>query len=478
MPALPDSLPSLVFWAVARPALLAWLLLWVPARAAGRALWMKLVPARPTPRLPAASGAAPQDFDVVCLSHVAWPHVWQRNHHTMTRLARGRRVLYLQVLPTSYVHALARLMPESLTMWRARHPAVPTLAVRQALLMPADSKLSAVRRFNDWSLAVDIRWLVRRLGMARRPVLWFYHPAGVGCVDHLTGPDAPAAVVYDVQDEYSAFRNAPRQTVEREARLLAAADVLLAGTHELFMKKGTSFRGHAEATRFFPCAVEFDHFHGPVERPADYPEPPEMDGLPRPRLIYVGLIDGRIDAALLDALAAARPDLTIVMVGPVEQGGFDADALAARRPNIRFLGQMPYARLPALLAWCDVCLMPWAVNELTMHINPTKTLEYLATAKPTVAVALPDLTAFFSDCVALAPGGDHGAFIAAVDDALAGRRAGAVEAGLIRARALAWETVVDEMADMARMALARKGLQENESQRKMHRASENRGDPR
>ena len=139
---------------------------------------------------------------------------------------------------------------------------------------------------------------------------------------------------------------------------------------------------------------------------------------------------------------------------------------------------MPYARLPALLAWCDVCLMPWAVNELTMHINPTKTLEYLATAKPTVAVALPDLTAFFSDCVALAPGGDHGAFIAAVDDALAGRRAGAVEAGLIRARALAWETVVDEMADMARMALARKGLQENESQRKMHRASENRGDPR
>lgn len=452
-----DKAPPLVVELLYAPLgflLLLGLLAWVPLRAFFRVTCMKLLGQWPRPYGPEDADLG---FDVICLSHVAWTHIWQRNHHTMTRLAKRHRVTYLQVLPTSYVHVFARTFPRTWPEFFGRHEEVK---VRQVLLLPGDTRLAAIHRFNDWMLGVDVRWQAWRMGLRRAPVLWFYHPAGVGVLEHVK----PAAVVYDIQDEYTAFRRAARGVAQRERRLLEAADIIFAGTHELYVKKSRNFAGDAY---FYPCAVEFEHFHRAAPGSPDPPaEPPELAGVGRPRLLYVGLIDGRIDAELIERLAEADPSWQIVMVGPVEVGGFPASEIARRHPNVHFTDRKPYGRLPEFLCHSDLYLMPWRVNELTLHINPTKTLEYLAAGRPVVSVRLPDLEVFFGDTVALASPERPEEFIQLVRDALAGRKAEAVAAGIEKARSLSWEAVVGEMEDHIRKVLARRaGLEYRETTR-------------
>ena len=407
--------------------LLLVLLVYVPLRAMAMslALWVRGAELRRDP--------ADQHFDVVCFSHVPWNHIWQRNHHTMTRLAKARKVLYLQLSGVSYVHVFARRFPEDLPHWRARHESV---VVRMPLLLPGESRFPIVQTMNSRILAAYVKWQEWRLGM-RNTVCWFYYPGNAGVTELLN----PMAVVYDIQDEYTAFKWSPSDIAGREASLLRKADLVFAGTHALYTAKTKDFAGGAH---FYPCAVEFTHFHGAApDSGSVLDEPPEMRNLPQPRLLYMGLIDGRIDEDLLLSVAKQRPHWAIVLVGPVIAHEFDQDGRLAAQPNIHFTGQVDYKRLPQFLAHASVYLMPWKVNELTKHINPTKTLEYLAAGRPVVSIALPDLEEFFSACVGLAR--SHDEFLSLCDQALSGAFVARIEEGMKTARAYAWETVVQDM---------------------------------
>src|SRR5690606_28367801 len=116
----------------------------------------------------------------------------------------------------------------------------------------------------------------------------------------------------------------------------------------------------------------------------------------RPRLGYSGVIDERLDLNLLAFTADARPDLHIVMAGPVAK--IDPAQLP-NRPNIHWLGMQPYGRLAHLIAQWDVCLIPFAINESTRYVSPTKTLEYMAAEKPVVSTPVQDVIALYGDLV-------------------------------------------------------------------------------
>src|SRR6185312_9044694 len=103
-----------------------------------------------------------------------------------------------------------------------------------------------------------------------------------------------------------------------------------------------------------------------------------------------GVIDERLDLDLVARVADAKPAWQIVMVGPVVK--IDPAKLP-QRANIHWLGQQPYELLPQLVAGWDVCLMPFALNESTRFISPTKTLEYMAAGKPVVSTAIDDVRA-------------------------------------------------------------------------------------
>ncbi|HEY7612743.1 MAG TPA: glycosyltransferase, partial [Gemmatimonadales bacterium] len=264
------------------------------------------------------------------------------------------------------------------------------------------------------------------------PVAWVYTPMAEPLLDAV----APALVVYDCMDELSLFLGAPPDLVRLEDALLQRADLVFTGGVSLYEAK----RARHDRVYCFPSSVDRDHF-GRAKPSANPPaEPADQASLPHPRLGFFGVLDERLDLALLDALARAHPDWQIVMVGPTVK--IDP-AILPRHPNIHYVGQRPYEELPSYLAGWDVCLLPFALNEATRFISPTKTLEYMAAERPIVSTPIADVVRSYADIVYLAQ--SPAAFVAACERALAAP-AGERGARTERARAVLARTSWDATA--------------------------------
>lgn len=329
--------------------------------------------------------------DLVCLSHLRWNFVFQRPNHLMTQASQQRRVFYVEEpifeetaanLPSSGAELVVREVGASLHVVTPRLLAGSDPRVQRALLAQ----------------------LYRRFGI-EDPILWFYTPMALEQAREL-----PAAlVVYDCMDELSGFRGAPPRLQELEQELFARADLVFTGGRSLFDAK----RGHHPRVHLFPSSVDSSHF-GPARRPTT--EPLDQCGISRPRLGFFGVIDERLDLDLLANIARSKPEWAIVVVGPVVK--IDIASLP-RLPNIHYLGQKSYAELPAYLAGWDVALMPFALNESTRFISPTKTLEYLAGGKPVVSTAVRDVVSPYAEQGLVQVADMHG-FVPAIERALAG----------------------------------------------------------
>jgi glycosyltransferase involved in cell wall biosynthesis len=293
-------------------------------------------------------------------------------------------------------------------------------------------------------------------GMFERPVHWFYTPMPAPA---MIGAFGERAVVYDCMDELSKFRFAPKALVDRERLLIASADVVFTGGYRLSVSKAE----HHDNVHFFGCGVDVAHFAR--ARAADLELPSEIASLGTRVMGYYGVIDERIDYDLIARLAAAYPDDALVMVGPVVK--VDPRELP-QAPNIHWFGQRRYEELPAHVKGFDVCLMPFALNEATEYINPTKTLEYMAAGKPIVSTAISDVKHHFVPVVEV--GESHDAFVAAVGRALNAPDAGRITEGLAVARASTWEIVVAKMRRIIDDAVAARATRSTRTTRPSERA--------
>ncbi|MBB5696284.1 glycosyltransferase [Muricoccus pecuniae] len=209
-------------------------------------------------------------------------------------------------------------------------------------------------------------------------LVWYYTPLAQSFAGHLT----PRLVVYDCMDELSAFKDASPGLLLEERRLLRRADLVFTGGASLYEAK----RGLHQHVHCFPSSVETAHFGQARDRALA--EPPELAAIPHPRIGWFGVVDERMDLDFLAACAERRPDWSFVMIGPVVK--IDSAALP-QRPNIHWLGGRRYAELPMHLANWDAGFMPFALNEATRFISPTKTPEYLAAGLPVVSTAIADV---------------------------------------------------------------------------------------
>jgi glycosyltransferase involved in cell wall biosynthesis len=123
-----------------------------------------------------------------------------------------------------------------------------------------------------------------------------------------------------------------------------------------------------------------------------------------------------------------------------------------KAPNIRWLGQKTYAELPQYAKAFDVCLMPFALNEATEFINPTKTLEYMAAGRPIVSTAIADVLHHFTPIVKV--GRSHAGFVAAVRAALACPEPEHIARGIGMAKDNTWEAIVARMGAIIAESLA------------------------
>ncbi|HYN88278.1 MAG TPA: glycosyltransferase, partial [Ardenticatenaceae bacterium] len=389
---------------------------------------------------PAAGEATP---GVLCISHLNWDYVWQRPQQLLSRMARHYPVLFVhepRYGPTHevepYLHPIAD--EGNLSAWQPVYPARGDVFERWREIW--------VGLVQD--LLLRHGWIRHEDGVLRaeRPlILWFYTPMPVYFVDHVPAD----VVVYDVMDELANFKYAPGDIRVREERLLARADLVFTGGRSLYESRA----GRHPNLFLFASGVDPQHFARALDPATEIAS--EIASLPHPILGYYGVIDERIDLDLIHELAARHPEWTIVLVGPAAK--IELHQLP-QLPNIIYTGPQHYERLPSFLKGFDVCLMPFAINEATRHISPTKTLEYMAAHKPIVSTPVPDVVANWSDVVVIASGPHE--FAAAVEAALHESEAGRAER-IRRTEAIVaastWDHISESMRAHIEAVLSRQG---------------------
>ncbi len=331
-------------------------------------------------------------YSIVAFSHLRWNFVYQRPQHLLSRLAAKRPVFFVEEpeFDAQGPPRWERAMPHpNLTVLRPRTPVrAPGFHPEQ---LPALDPLVA-------DLARELE--------GTTVVAWLYTPMALPLAHAL----APVATVYDCMDELSLFLGAPPELLSREAALLESADLMFTGGPSLYRAK----QARHPNVHCFPSSVDAFHFRAArAGDPSAVAEAEDQVGLPHPRLGFYGVIDERLDLALLDHIAAARPEWQVVLVGPVVK--IDPASLP-RRPNIHYFGQRSYDELPRYLRGWDVCLLPFARNDATRFISPTKTLEYMAAELPIVSTPITDVAEPYGDIVYL--GATPEEFLAACEAAL------------------------------------------------------------
>jgi UDP-galactopyranose mutase len=326
--------------------------------------------------------------DLVCFSHLRWDWVYQRPQHLLKRAAASRRVFYVEepVCDNGSVRLEVRERDAGV---KVITPYLPEGLCSQIAKTAVLSDLIG-RYFHEQGI--------------RDYILWYYTPMATEFTRQLK----PLAVVYDCMDELSAFKGAPEALKFHELELLRRADVVFTGGQSLYEAKREKHRSvHA-----FPSSIDRDHFMKARIRGED---PEDQKRIAHPRLGFFGVIDERFDTELLDAVAAARPHWQFVMLGPITK--IDP-AILPQRLNIHYLGAKSYDELPQYIAGWDVALLPFAINESTRYISPTKTPEYLAAGKPVVSTPITDVIRPYGQMGLVHIARTPQEFIAAIEEAL------------------------------------------------------------
>ena len=354
----------------------------------------------------AAPGTTPTKADLLVFSHLRWDFVYQRPQHLLSRASAGRRVFFweeAQPTPQGSNEPYLDVQQKQPNLWVIR-PLLPVSLEGQAR--------------EDFKAGLLADFLAQH-GIERF-VAWYYTPWAL----RFTSGLEPVATVYDCMDELSLFKGANPQLKQLEMELFRKADVVFTGGASLYEAK----RSQHDNVHLFPSSIEAGHFGKARLRQE---EPADQASILHPRLGFFGVIDERMDLDLLAAVAAMRPGWQLVLVGPVVK--IDPQTIP-HAPNIHYLGQKAYEQLPQYLAGWDVALLPFARNDATRFISPTKTPEYLAGGRPVVSTSIRDVAQPYGEQGLVQIADSAAETVAAVEQALA----------LAPAQRSAWLARVDE----------------------------------
>jgi glycosyltransferase involved in cell wall biosynthesis len=378
-------------------------------------------------------------YGIVCISHVPWSSAWQRNHHTMYDLSKRHKVLYCH--PVVICGDRLDFLSTNGSERRAGH-GNDNLVVIEPLTIRGERVLPWVRAINKIILVAAIKKITAGMNMGPR-ILWFYSPLN----EYLAGSLDELLTVYDIQDEYAGFLGRPEHVREMEGRLLRKADLVFTGTYALYETK----RKHNQNIHFVPCGVDAAHFG--KARIGNLSLPEDIKSVEHPIVGYFGRVCSRMDTELLAWMADLHPEWSIVLIGEVIEHEFPLK----KKSNILLLGQKSYADLPQYVQAFDVCMIPFRLNELTLNVNPTKLLEYLAAGKPVVSTAIPDMVRFYGNVIDIGRNKDE--FTSAVERILQENKAGASEAvkqGMAIAEASDWAATIAKMESFIMTDIKRK----------------------
>lgn len=299
--------------------------------------------------------------DLLVFSHLRWDFVFQRPQHLMTRYAKHRKVYYIEEpvfgvsdFPTVHIRETA----SNVQIVVPHLPAGIKSEEVEGTLKELVDELIFSENLHDYTI-------------------WYYTPMALPFTRHLN----PNSIIFDCMDELSLFKGAPQSLIDLETELLQKANLVLTGGESLFQaKKHRHNNIHA-----FPSSIEFDHF---AKARSNVVDPEDQAHIPHPRIGFYGVVDERFNIDLLKNMAALKPDYHFIVLGPVVK--IDPAHLP-QASNIHYLGRKEYSELPDYLSTWDCAMMPFALNESTRFISPTKTPEFLAAGKPVVSTSITDV---------------------------------------------------------------------------------------
>lgn len=306
---------------------------------------------------------APQYYDMIVFCHLRWQFVYQRPQHIISRLASNMKVLFIEE-PVHHHHddnSSGNLM---------------VITEKLHVLQPYVKDIESIIAI----LPVYIKNKTITVG-------WFYSASFSPLLEQINFE----TVVYDCMDELSLFKGAPVHLINQEKYLMAHADIVFTGGKSLYESKKQL---HSNVY-CFPSSVDEEHFAQALNgiSPAA-----DIASLPKPIVGYYGVIDERIDLDLLHKCAKKMSDVSFVMIGPLAK---IEDADLPKENNIHYLGMKSYNELPHYLKAFDIAMMPFALNDATKYISPTKTLEYMAAGKPIISTKITDVVRDYSQSVTL-----------------------------------------------------------------------------
>jgi glycosyltransferase involved in cell wall biosynthesis len=300
----------------------------------------------------------PLKYDMIVFCHLRWNFVYQRPQHIISRLSQHFNILVVEepIATDNDGDYELQVISENLTILR---PKVERIA--------------------------DIHIILEQLNLQNIDIAWFYSAAFVELIPYMK----INTMIYDCMDELSQFKGASQQLRAQEEFLIKEADLIFTGGKSLYEAKSKL----SSNVHCFPSSVDVAHFKK-GSNGADIPL--DIVEIPEPIIGYIGVIDERINLNLIHETARALPEISFVMIGPLAK--ID-DRDLPREHNIYYLGMKSYNELPHYLERIKISMMPFALNEATEFISPTKTLEYMAAGKPIISTAIKDVTRDYSHII-------------------------------------------------------------------------------
>jgi len=378
--------------------------------------------------------AALENENIICISSVDWDPIWTRKQQVMSRLPKSNKILYVEPPITLLSPFKDRA---AWSKWSAWFKGIRKLndniyLYSPPIILPFGNKYRFINRLNQWWISVFLGMAISKLNLSN-PILWTYMPNTADLLDFV---GHRKLLVYDCVDEHSEYTGIIDKSVmtAMEIDLMGKCDIVFVTAEGLYRAK----KDYAQTIYFLPNAANIQHFMKAQD--PDTPVPEDIATIPGPIVGFVGVIQDWIDLDLIKETAAAHPEWSVVMVGPVGVG-IDVSALKAL-PNIYFLGRKDLRDLPGYIKAFNVCINPFKINELTDKVSPLKFYEYLASGKPIVSVKMPGVNNF-SDVVEIADNAIE--FIGGLERSINEDSPQKIQARLQRAEENSWEKRVEFM---------------------------------
>lgn len=353
-------------------------------------------------------------MDLICYSHLRWNFVYQRPQHLISRMIKYFRVFYVEEPIFDVSTPKLEITRNEALIWIV----VPHLPA-DLCQTDRDSYMHQLLgdMFNEYKISTFIAW--------------YYTPMALP----YSFQTSPQFVVYDCMDELSAFKDASPALHTQEAALMRKADLVFTGGYSLFEAK----RHLHHNIYLFPSSIDKEHFSKAREYKNEMPDQKNIEG---PRIGFFGVIDERMDLQLLDTVARRRPAWNFIMIGPVAK---ISTAVLPCLSNIHYLGQKSYDELPGYIAGWDVAIMPFAINECTRYISPTKTPEYLAAGKQVVSTSVADVVRSYGDTGLIYIADFPDTFVESIEAAMVEKNYLWLEKVDVQLRLTSWDTTFTQM---------------------------------